>query len=157
MKSSRWSCTSISSVGLPLDIEGTKKEIQVREEREGGRGRAYSSRSGPGIINIPWTHNERLCDAVCLFSDGSYPASGLSAVSLFSQAPRPPAAFPFLPFLFWTHTTHARMHRIVPRMSRWILFPEATVFLSIRPFYNRLPKCTLWKDIYFMCVKHDES
>jgi hypothetical protein len=58
-----------------------------------------------GIINIPRTHNERLRDAVCLFSDGSSPGPRLVGRSYLSlvRAPRPPAAFPLLstsPFPF---------------------------------------------------------
>lgn len=53
---------------------------------------------------MPWTHNERPREAVCLFSDGSSSAAGMSAVSLFCPGLLDLPLLPLFPFYFKTHT-----------------------------------------------------
>lgn len=49
---------------------------------------------------MPWTHNERPREAVCLFSDGSSSAPGMSAVSLFCPGLLDLPLLPLFPFYF---------------------------------------------------------
>lgn len=62
--------------------------------------RETGGRTRREIINMPWTHNERPREAVCLFSDGSSSTPGMSAVSLFCPGLLDLPLLPLFPFYF---------------------------------------------------------
>ena len=62
--------------------------------------RETEGRTRREIINMPWTHNERPREAVCLFSDGSSSTPGMSAVSLFCPGLLDLPLLPLFPFYF---------------------------------------------------------
>ena len=92
--------------------------------------RETGGRTRREIINMPWTHNERPREAVCLFSDGSSSTPGMSAVSLFCPGLLDLPLLPLFPFYF------KRTRGPSPRLP--ISFPLS---LSLLPPRNTVLSC----------------
>ena len=101
--------------------------------------RETGGRTRREIINMPWTHNERPREAVCLFSDGSSSTPGMSAVSLFCPGLLDLPLLPLSLFILNAHET----------LLRSSLF----LSLSLLPRRNTVLSCLFLPVTSPLCLK----